>query len=70
MSVIGIAREVAAITGSTLRLPSVSVVEMGPAIEDLTSVTVEGSGPVPLLFQLGLSAMSRWDHHPFGCRGG
>ncbi len=41
MSVIGIAREVAALTGNTLRLPSVSVAEAGPAIEDLTSVMVE-----------------------------
>ncbi|NLA58747.1 MAG: phenylalanine--tRNA ligase subunit beta [Firmicutes bacterium] len=47
LSVIGIAREVAAITGNTLRLPSVSVVEAGPAIEDFTSVTVEDQDLCP-----------------------
>ena len=47
LSVIGIAREVAALTGSTLRLPSASVVEAGPAVEDLTSVTVEDPGLCP-----------------------
>ena len=47
LSVIGIAREVAALTGNTLRLPSVSVAEAGPAVEELTSVTVEDQDLCP-----------------------
>ena len=41
LSVLGIAREVAAITGKSLRLPTIKVMEAGSPIEDLTSVTVE-----------------------------
>jgi len=39
--VIGVAREIAAITGSHLRLPAIEVHENGPAIETLSSVTIE-----------------------------
>lgn len=48
LSVIGIAREVAAITGKKLRLPSINVEEVGPPIEELTSVTVEDAELCPL----------------------
>ena len=41
LSVIGIAREVAAITGKRLRHPAISVEEAGPPTADLTSVAVE-----------------------------
>jgi phenylalanyl-tRNA synthetase beta chain len=40
-SVIGIAREVAAATGKRLKLPKVEIEETGPAIEGLTSVTID-----------------------------
>jgi len=39
-SVIGIAREIAAATGKTLKRPEPEVNETGPNIEDLTSVTI------------------------------
>ncbi len=39
--VIGIAREIAAITGSQLRLPAIQVNENGPVIETLSSVTIK-----------------------------
>jgi len=39
--VIGIAREIAAITGSQLKLPAIELNEKGPAIETLSSVTIE-----------------------------
>jgi len=39
-SVLGIAREIAAITGQRLKRPEVTIEERGPAIEALTSVTV------------------------------
>lgn len=40
-SVIGVAREVAAVTGQTLKMPgSDNIEETGPAVEDLTSITV------------------------------
>jgi len=39
--IIGIAREIAAITGSQLRLPDIQVKETGPPIETLSSVTIE-----------------------------
>ena len=57
LSVIGIAREVAALTGNTLRLPSVSVAEAGPAVEELTSVTVEDQDLCPYLLGSGYPAM-------------
>ncbi len=47
LSVIGIAREVAAITGKPLRLPAIDVDEPGPAAEDLTSVVVEDTDLCP-----------------------
>lgn len=40
LSIVGVAREVAAITGKTLRLPLPVVPEGGEAIEDVTSVTI------------------------------
>ncbi|NMB45004.1 MAG: phenylalanine--tRNA ligase subunit beta [Firmicutes bacterium] len=47
LSVIGIAREVAAITGNPLRFPDVTVKEAGPSIEELTSITVEDTTLCP-----------------------
>lgn len=41
LSVVGIAREVAALCKTTLRYPSTSVVQTGPPIDTLTSVTVD-----------------------------
>jgi tRNA-binding EMAP/Myf-like protein len=41
MSVLGIAREIAALTGSRLRLPSLEYAELDTPIEERTSVTVE-----------------------------
>jgi len=40
-SVIGIAREIAAVTGKRLKLPGVEIEETGPAIEGLTSITID-----------------------------
>ncbi|MCX7634323.1 MAG: phenylalanine--tRNA ligase subunit beta [Syntrophales bacterium] len=40
LSIVGVAREVAAITGKTLRYPQVTLVEDGEDIHDLTSVTI------------------------------
>ena len=48
LSVIGIAREVAAITGKTLRTPTVTVKEEGASIENLTSVAVKDPELCPL----------------------
>ncbi len=39
-SVIGVAREIAAVTGKSLRRPRIEINEDGPAIEGLTSVTI------------------------------
>lgn len=39
--VVGIAREIAAMTGSQLKLPSIELTENGPGIETLSSVTIE-----------------------------
>jgi len=39
-NVLGIAREIAAVTGKRLRRPDISVEERGAAIEDLTSITL------------------------------
>jgi len=39
-SVLGIAREIAAATGKTLRRPEIRVDERGPSIEKLTSITI------------------------------
>ncbi len=39
-SVIGVAREIAAITGKRLRRPKIEIKESGPPIEDLSSVTI------------------------------
>lgn len=41
LSVVGVAREVAAMAGATLRLPHPAVVESGASIADQTSITVE-----------------------------
>lgn len=40
-SVVGIAREIAAVTGKRLIRPESKIEETGPAIEDLTSITIE-----------------------------
>jgi phenylalanyl-tRNA synthetase beta chain len=47
LSVVGVAREVAAMAGSPLRLPAAQVVESGPDIAGQTSVTVEEPGLCP-----------------------
>ncbi len=41
LSLIGIAREVAALTGRRLKLPAIALPETGPAVETCTSVRVE-----------------------------
>lgn len=46
-SVIGIAREIAAITNKTLRLPEPEVNATGPDIGDLTSITIEDATGCP-----------------------
>src|SRR5882724_1106510 len=47
LSVIGIAREVSALTGNPLKLPEVVVPESGEPVEKLTSVTVEAPDICP-----------------------
>ncbi|MBI3327441.1 MAG: phenylalanine--tRNA ligase subunit beta [Nitrospinae bacterium] len=72
LSIVGVAREIAALTGSPLKLPDVSVPQMGEPIGALTSVAVEapelcpryaarlisglGVGPSPLWMQRRLLA--------------
>ncbi|MBW2207051.1 MAG: phenylalanine--tRNA ligase subunit beta [Deltaproteobacteria bacterium] len=46
-SVIGIAREIAALTGRPLRRPEIAFVEDEPPVEDLTSVVVEDPAGCP-----------------------
>lgn len=48
LSVIGMAREVAAITGKNLRTPKITVREQGEPIDSLTSITVEDPDLCPL----------------------
>src|SRR5882724_3436784 len=47
LSVIGIAREVSALTGNPLKLPEVVLTESGELVEKLTSVTVEAPDLCP-----------------------
>lgn len=47
LSVVGVAREVAAMAGNPLRLPASQVSEEGPAIAGQTSITVEEPGLCP-----------------------
>jgi phenylalanyl-tRNA synthetase beta chain len=47
LSVIGIAREISALTGNPLKLPEVVVTELGEPIQKLTSVTVEAPDLCP-----------------------
>jgi phenylalanyl-tRNA synthetase beta chain len=47
LSVIGIAREISALTGNTLKLPEVVVTESGEPVQKLTSVTVEAADLCP-----------------------
>ncbi|NLJ80264.1 MAG: phenylalanine--tRNA ligase subunit beta [Firmicutes bacterium] len=47
MSMIGIAREVAALTGGEIRLPSTKYTELDSKTGDLTSVVVEDAGKCP-----------------------
>lgn len=47
LSVIGIAREISALTGNPLKLPEVVVTESGEPVEKLTSVTVEAPDLCP-----------------------
>jgi phenylalanyl-tRNA synthetase beta chain len=47
LSVIGIAREVSALTGNPLKLPEVVITESGEPVEKLTSVTVEAPDVCP-----------------------
>jgi len=39
-NVLGVAREIAAVTGKRVRKPRIELEESGPAIEDLTSITI------------------------------
>jgi phenylalanyl-tRNA synthetase beta chain len=45
--VLGIAREIAALTGKDLEVPEIRMDETGPVIEDITSVTIEDSEGCP-----------------------
>ena len=45
--VLGIAREISAVTGKTLRRPEPEVIETGPDIRDLTSITIEDTTGCP-----------------------
>lgn len=47
LSVIGVAREIAALTGQTLRLPSVEAPEEGPPAADLVAVDIENPDLCP-----------------------
>jgi phenylalanyl-tRNA synthetase beta chain len=47
LSVVGVAREVAAMAGSPLHLPASQVTEAGPDIASLTSITVDEPGLCP-----------------------
>ncbi len=47
LSVVGVAREVAAMVGQDLKLPGASVQETGSAIGEQTSVTIEEAGMCP-----------------------
>ena len=47
LSVIGIAREISALTGNPIRLPEVTVQESGDSVEKLTSVKVEAPDLCP-----------------------
>jgi phenylalanyl-tRNA synthetase beta chain len=47
LSVIGIAREISALTGNPLKIPDVSLQESGDAVETLTSVKVEAPDLCP-----------------------
>jgi phenylalanyl-tRNA synthetase beta chain len=47
LSVLGVAREVAAVTGEKVRLPAVDVRENGPAISEAASVSVSDAGLCP-----------------------
>ncbi|MGE5752245.1 MAG: phenylalanine--tRNA ligase subunit beta [Deltaproteobacteria bacterium] len=47
LSVLGVAREVAAVTGEKIRLPAISIRESGPDIASLASVTVTDWGLCP-----------------------
>ena len=49
LSIVGLAREVAALTGAALRFPAWEVPETGPAVEDRLSVEVREPRPVPAL---------------------
>lgn len=46
-SVIGVAREVAAITGQDVMLPEIEYMENGPPITDLANVTIDDTGGCP-----------------------
>jgi phenylalanyl-tRNA synthetase beta chain len=47
LSVLGVAREVAAVTGEKVRLPAADVKENGPAISEAASVSVSDAGLCP-----------------------
>ncbi len=47
LSVVGVAREVAALSGRPLKITVPDVVEAGPAIDELTSVTIDEPGLCP-----------------------
>ncbi|MCP4681461.1 MAG: phenylalanine--tRNA ligase subunit beta [Desulfobacterales bacterium] len=45
--ILGVAREVAALTNKNLKRPDIEIQEIGPDIKDLTSVTIEASAACP-----------------------
>ncbi len=47
LSMLGIAREVAALTGQQVRIPALKLIEQGGAIEEYTSVTIEAPEQCP-----------------------
>jgi phenylalanyl-tRNA synthetase beta chain len=47
LSLVGLAREVAAVTGATVRHPEVEPIESGPPVEGLLAVDVRDAGLCP-----------------------
>ncbi len=66
-SVIGIAREISAVTGKLLRKPEPKINETGPDIEDLSSITIEDADGCPR-YAAGIIQDIRLHPSPFWMR--
>lgn len=74
LSMIGIAREIAALLGKPLRLPDIGLTEGGSAVESLAQVAIEDAAGCPrytarMISEVRIGPSPKWMQHRLSCAG-